>query len=406
LHILSKAWIVIMKKTILFVILILIGCNSRTQDSRNGQTIEEILQLPEEDIDVGIASLVLAKEFYPEMDIDFFLCSFDSLADRFNKSFGQYTDPDQRIRALNTFLYKPGIWNKGITFSYDNDDLEARELNNRFINGYIATKKGPCITMPLLYVILGERLGWHIYPVLTPKHFFLRYVPEKPIPGFQGNIETTNGGGYFSDEQYQADLQIPKKAIENGTYLRNLSKKEYLASLLLISAVQHLENDNVEKGKEYLKLCMKYDSTLSLAYWNYAKIHLAEARKAEDESYSEQLKETISFCESLNIKLPKIQEAENKKSVKYSGIELSDKNMLGDLLTKITQTKGKEAIEELNNSLIKIREKYKPLILSKMEIYKENKEKAEQLGVVLEFSPEFLEKQAGSIEMFKEKGGY
>ncbi len=395
-----------MKKVILFVVLILIGCNLRTQNSYNNQTIEEILKLPEEKIDVGIASLVLAKEFYPEMNVDSFLHAFDSLASRFNKIFGEYTDPDQRIRALNTFLYKPGAWNKGGIFSYDNDDLEAKELNNRFINGYITTKKGSCITMPLLYVILGERLNWPIYPVLTPKHFFLRYIPEKQIPGFQKNIEATNGGSYVSDEQYQEDFQIPEKAIKNGVYLRTLTKKEYLASLLLINAVQHIENDNIEKGKKYLELCMKYDSTLSLAYWDYAQLHLDEARKLEDELYLEKLKETISYCKSLDIETPKIQEKENKKLMNYSQIETSDKNMLGDLLTKITQVNEKEVIEDLNNSLIKIREKYKPLILSKMEIYKENKEKAEQLGVVLTFSPEFLEKQAESIEMFKEKGGY
>ena len=395
-----------MKKAFLFVVLILIGCNLRNQNSYDNLTIEEILQLPDEEINIGIASLVMAKEFYPDMDIDFFIHSFDSLANRFNKFFGQHTDPDQRIRALNTFLYKPGAWNKGRIFSYDNYDLEAEELNNRFINGYITTKKGSCITMPLLYVVLAERLDWPIYPVLTPKHFFMRYVPEKPIPGFQKNIEATNGGSYVSDEQYQEDFQIPEKAIKNGVYLRTLTKKEYLASLLLINAIQHLENNNIEKGKKYLELCMKYDSTLSLAYWDYAQLHLDEAQKLEDELYLEKLKETISYCESLNIKTPKIQETENKKSLEYSGIELSDKNILGDLLTKITQTNKKEVVEELNNSLIKIREKYKPLILSKMEIYKENKEKAEQLGVVLAFSSEFLEKQAGSIEMFKEKGGY
>jgi len=395
-----------MKKTILFIVLILIGCNSRTQDSYENLTIEEILQLPEENIDVGIASLVLAKEFYPEMNVDFFIHSFDSLANRFNKFFGQHTDPDQRIRALNTFLYKPGAWNKGRIFSYDNNDLEAEELNNRFINGYITTKKGSCITMPLLYVILAERLDWPIYPVLTPKHFFLRYVPEKSNAGFQGNIEATNGGGYFPDKQYQADLKIPEMAIKNGVYLRTLTKKEYLASLLLINAVQHLENDNIEKGKRYLGLCIKYDSTLSLSYWDYAQIHLDEARNLEDELYLEKLKETISYCKTLNIKTPEIQEVEKGKNSEYLKADSSIANQLDILLTKISGTNEEEVVEELNNSLIKIREKYKPLILSKIEIYKENKEKAEQLGVVLAFSPEFLEKQAESIEMFKEKGGY
>ncbi len=395
-----------MKKAILFSILILISCNYRSHNHYDNLTIEKILQLPEEEIDIGVASLVMAKEFYPDMDIDYFLNSFDSLVNGFHKFFGEYTDPDQRIRALNSFLYKPGAWNKGRIFSYDNEDLEAKKLDNCFINGYILTKKGSCITMPLLHVILGEKLDWPIYPVLAPKHFFVRYIPEKPIPGFQENIDATVGGGYVPDERYQTDFQIPEKAIENGVYLRTLTKKECLASLLLINAVKHLENENIEKGKRYLRLCMKYDSTLSLAYLNYAKVHLAEARKAEEEGYFEQLKETAPYYDSLYIKLPKYKEVTHAKLMGYLKTDPCDKRPFENLLTEIFQKKEKDVAEKLYNSVIKIKEKYEPLMLSKLEIYNKNKEKAEELGVVLEFSQEFLEKQAKSIKEFEEKGGY
>ncbi len=115
---------------------------SYSQSSYTGQSVENIFDLPEEEINIGVASLILAKEFYPNMNVEFFLYSFNFMAQRFNKVFGQYENPDDRVRALNTYFYKPGHWNDGITFSYDDEDLHVTKLSNRFINGYIASKKG------------------------------------------------------------------------------------------------------------------------------------------------------------------------------------------------------------------------------------------------------------------------
>ena len=89
---------------------------------------------------------------------------------------------------MNTYLYRKGWWNDSIAFTYDLDDLEASKKENQFLNGYLATKKGSCITMPMLHLVLADRLGWPVYPVLTPKHYFCRYIE----PGFEeNNIEAT-----------------------------------------------------------------------------------------------------------------------------------------------------------------------------------------------------------------------
>jgi regulator of sirC expression with transglutaminase-like and TPR domain len=392
-----------------------------SQSSYTGQAVEDIFELPEEEINIGVASLVLAKEFYPNMNVDFFLYAFDYMAQRFNSVFGHIKDPDERVRALNTYFYRPGYWNDGITFSYDDDDLNVRKLSNRFINGYIATKKGSCITMPLLYVIIGERLGWPIYPVRSAKHFFVRYIPNEPTFNFQQNIEATNGGSYISNNQYQLDVGLPDKAIKNGVYLRTLSKKEYLASLLLVNANQHLENNNIEKAKKYLRIAMKYDSTLSSAYWNYALIHLAEARRLEEELYYEQQTEISYYqVQAMNKK--------NRQEINPNRFKPKQKNIMDFLKIKepqkanfgsfgqnipsknnekefsqnrnISLTSNQRA--ELQFLLISIEEKYKPKILAKLDVYRKYKNKAEELGIVTQYPLEFFIKQSERLKKFKE----
>ncbi len=413
--------VILMKLVQIIFWVIYIGSSSFSQSSYTGQTIEDIFVIPEEEITIGVASLIFAKEFYPNMNIDFFLYSFDYMAQKFNDAFGHIENPDDRVRALNTYFYKPGYWNDGITFSYDDDDLQVIKLSNRFINGYIATKKGSCITMPLLYVIMGERLGWPIYPVRSAKHFFVRYIPEELTVNFEQNIETTNGGAFISDEQYKLDIQIPDNAIKNGVYLRTLSKKEYLASLLLVNANQHLENNNIESAKKYLQIAIQYDSTLSSAYWNYALIHFAEARKLEEELYYEQQTE-IAFYEvtALNKKKSDLNPNHNKLKQKnimdFLKIETPEKTTFETFDQMIPETKERNSTPrqdvvlnpnqriELQTFLLAIEEKYKATILGKLAVYRAYKKKAEDLGIVKEYPLQFFIKQSESLKKFKEKG--
>lgn len=410
-------------KLVTTVFLIIFMCGfSFPQSSYTGQTVENLFDLPEEEINIGVASLVMAKEFYPNLNIDFFLYSFDYMAQRFNEVFGQYKNPDERVRALNTYFYKSGYWNDGITFSYDDEDLHVTKLSNRFINGYIASKNGSCITMPLLYVIIGERLGWPIYPVRSAKHFFVRYIPDELSLNFEQNIETTNGGSFISNDQYKLDVQIPDKAIENGVYLRTLSKKEYLASLILINANQHLENNNIETAKKYLRIAIQYDSTFSSAYWNYALIHFAEARKLEEELYYEQQAEITYYeIQAMNTKNqdinPNLSKPEQKNIMDFLKVETPKKanfqqigqNNLKEDNTKNTTPNKKISLNsnqqaELQSSLDAIEEKYKPKILAKLATYRVYKNKAEELGIVKKYPLEFFIKQSESLKKFKEKG--
>lgn len=413
-----------MKKFAAICILVIALCNdSNAQKNYTKQTIEEILELKEEKINLSMATLVLAKEFYPSLRVNEFLNIIDYLTDRFKYYFGKYDEPEKRIRALNTFLYQKGYWNDSIVFCYDDDDLHVTKLGNKYINGYLATRKGSCITMPMLYVLLGEKLGYPIYPVRSAKHFFVRYTAEKSKKNFQQNIEATNGGGYITDAQYKEDVLIPNNAVKNGVYLRTLTKKEYIASLLLINANEYLKQKNIEKAKHYLQLAVKYDSTFSSAYWNYGLTAFGEARQLEEKLYNEKQMLLSKDADLYQIAKNKPMSEHNvpqhnpTSSFKnFTTLIPHLNNLLSNSKIEVNTPKALpskidvniESISqtELRNQIKSIEEKYKPLILAKIKEYKEYTQKAEQLGIVHKFPLEFFEKQIESINQFKRKGGY
>ncbi len=385
-----------------FIILVIFNNRSFSQTFYDSTiTIERILAMPEDSIDIGLTDLVLAKDFYPDLKIKSFLYTFSYMAHRFNYFFGQFTDPDQRIRALNTFIYRKGYWNDSISFHYDDNDLHVTKLSNKFINGYIATKKGSCITMPMLYVILGERLGFPIYASRLPYHFFVRYLPEQEIPKFHENVEATNGGSYVSNKRYQKDLLVPDKAIKNGVYLRTLTKKEYIASLLLINSNEWIVRKNLDKAKYYLELSMKYDSTFSSAYMNYAVIHLEEAMVLEQKMNEERQSE-INFytiydrSRNRNQTNPSykpanlLQQTYKIPEPDLSAFQIQVVDNLSNIKNQISSNTLQQASSpqqlpvdpDLSMSLAEITTRYVSLINAKLIVYEKYKQKAEDLGIV------------------------
>ena len=395
------------------------------QTEYTGQTIEEIFALPDEEIDLGIACLVLAKDAYPNMKVEVFDNILDYMANQINMLMQGNTHPEARIAMMNTYLYRPGWWNDSLTFTYDLDDLEAAKKDNQFLNGYLATRLGSCITMPMLHLVLADRLGWPIQAVRSPKHFFARYMDESLK---DKNIEATCGGAFISDQRYVTDVEIPEKAIKNGVYLRTLSKKEYIASLLLSNARHfHERESNLEKAMYYLHLAVSIDSTLSSGFWNLGITYRLFAKKLEKQMISEmngaymvhkaeltamqqrRFNESLSKPNVYSVKLPEPP----KPSLMPQGWKPPSTFPLQTPSqpyhrTPTQQEKQLPAIKqrELQGEINVIRARYIPQIEEALARSDWCKRKAEDLGIVHKFPEGFFLRQAKSIEEFKKTGNY
>jgi regulator of sirC expression with transglutaminase-like and TPR domain len=210
--------------------------------------IDKFLSLNEKDIDIGIAALTLAKGIHPDLDIKTYSEKIDALAAGARILTKGSTDPDYRIRALNTFLYKY------VGIKYDESDPNAKKLQNRYLNGLLDTNMGSCVTMPILYLAIAQQLGYPVYPVSVPRHFILRYVDPKLK---KQNIETTGGGGYVPDEEYTEVLQISKTGIKNGAYLRTMTYREFFADLVAEAAVDYGMRGDYIKAIRYMEKAIK-----------------------------------------------------------------------------------------------------------------------------------------------------
>lgn len=235
--------------------------------------IKNLSTLPENKIDIGYAALILAKEIFPQINIAAYSAKIDEIVVGVEKITKGSDNPDFRIRALNTYLYK--IYG----LQYNKSDPYVKEDKNRFINGVLDTKKGSCASMPLLYLSVAQRLGYPVYPVTAPQHVFLRYEDPKLE---MKNIEATNGGGYSPDDEYQATLQVSSDALDHGIYLRTLTYREFLGILIEQNGIYWSMHGNNERGIEYLETAIKLNPRAADSIRSLGIAYKIESKKVKE----------------------------------------------------------------------------------------------------------------------------
>lgn len=249
--------------------------------------IDRLRWLSEAKIDIGLAALTLAQEFSPALDVAAYSRKLDGLAAAVLSRLRGSTDPVERTLAMREVLFREG------GFHYDHHPSARTNQQNYLLDGLLDTKKGMCVTMPLMYVAVAQRLDYPVHAVCVPDHMFVRYV-HRDFPEL--NVETTSGGKYFTDADYIRRFGVNQTAIRAGSYMRPLSYREHLGQMITTNAFIYALNRNAPRCLEYLKTSLLLNprraetyEQLSAIYDGYRKVTTG----SESARYAEQSKEMM-----------------------------------------------------------------------------------------------------------------
>lgn len=160
-----------------------------------------------------------------------------------------------RMLAIKKYVYAPGAWNNYQPYQYDFDDPLGTKVANKLLPNYMKTQKGNCITMPFLFIILGDKLGIDVTASTAPLHVFVKFTDSK---GTTYNLETTSGANFARDAWYREQMPMTEQAIENGVYLQPLSRKETVAVMITVLAEHYMKENEYKKAWAISDLSLKY----------------------------------------------------------------------------------------------------------------------------------------------------
>lgn len=201
------------------------------------ERFSRMIHRPDESIDLGRGALLIAQEEYPDLEVGRYTRMLDDLALELQAWIGVAREPTEVIELMNRFFFEEK------TFSGNREDYYNPK--NSYLNEVLDSKQGIPITLSLLYLEVGRRVGLPLSGVGLPGHFLVRYRGEED----DFLIDPYNNGELLSREDCQQRLdQI------YGGILR--LRPEYLAPLprkaILVRILNNLKSVYVSR-QEYAK---------------------------------------------------------------------------------------------------------------------------------------------------------
>ena len=134
-----------------------------------GASLEAFAQALAQDdarIDLAQACLMIAQDAYPGLAVERYLGDIERLALRLRARTPSGADAEERVAALNEFLYEE------LGFRGNTDDYY--DPRNSYLNEVLDRRMGIPITLAVLYMALGRRVGLPLEGVSFPGHFLVR----------------------------------------------------------------------------------------------------------------------------------------------------------------------------------------------------------------------------------------
>lgn len=194
----------------------------------NVQHLAQLANPPKGTVDYAQVQEAIEKMANPAFDTAAFEAELNRWTALIQKRLPAHASPTQIMTAMGEVIYTPGSWNDQHPFTYDLSDPLAKNNATRFVSTYLKTRKGNCVSMPTLLLILGQKLGLTMTLAMAPEHEFARLQDTN---GRWINIEATTPNSW-SDEQYIQMLHITPRSMASGLYMRTLTPRETVAVML------------------------------------------------------------------------------------------------------------------------------------------------------------------------------
>lgn len=187
------------------------------------ERLQKLISQSESQINLAEAALLIAKDVYPSLDEGAYLQCLDNWAQTILRDYPSMSNLE-KIVALNQFLFERE--------GFVGQQQDYYDPQNSFLNKVIDRKTGIPITLSIIYLELGWRLGLSLEGVAFPGHFLVKFQHDNEtliLDPFAGGIAVEHDELFKRlEELYKSKDEI--KPVHH--YLSTASKKEILVRML------------------------------------------------------------------------------------------------------------------------------------------------------------------------------
>jgi regulator of sirC expression with transglutaminase-like and TPR domain len=201
------------------------------------QLFVDAVSAAENRLDLGRTTLLIAGEEYPGLDILRYVAKLEAMAAAVRPGVSTTDDPLRKIQHLNRYLFEER--------GFRGNTQEYYDPRNSFLNDVLDRRLGIPITLSVVYMEVGRRVGVPLQGIGMPGHFIMKYADV------EGDIyiDAFSKGRILSRSACEELLQdvFGEPVPFEETFLAPVSKKQILSRILMNLKAIYLHT------KDYLK---------------------------------------------------------------------------------------------------------------------------------------------------------
>ncbi len=185
----------------------------------NRELFEMTVRRPDGEIDLAAATLMVAREEYPNLEIERYLQQLDAMAREVQDRVGAERHPLTVAAGLARYLFGE--------LGFSGTVEEYFDPRASFLNDLIDRRRGIPISLSVLYMEVARRAGFAVAGVGLPGHFVVKLLH----PGGEVFVDPFGGGAVMTPEDCAARVrQIYDGAVEFQPYMLGAVTKRQILS--------------------------------------------------------------------------------------------------------------------------------------------------------------------------------
>jgi regulator of sirC expression with transglutaminase-like and TPR domain len=181
--------------------------------------------LCQENFSLAEACLLIAQDAYPDLDVVHYLARIDAFAAALKRRLSSDAFAEQKVTVLNRYLFDELGFSGNLGNYYD--------PRNSYLNQVLERRTGVPITLSILYMEIGQRLGLRFQGVSFPGHFLVKLR----VTGGQLVLDPFCGGEAQSEADLRARLAqvLPQREADTlplPQFLQAATSRQVLARVL------------------------------------------------------------------------------------------------------------------------------------------------------------------------------
>ena len=207
-----------------------------------------LVRRPRGEVSLIEAALEIARDEYPDLDVSVCMAELDRLEKRAEEADpGPESLPRARLAALNQVLFRDeGFHGEG--HEHMSDPRSA------YLNDTLERRTGLPITMSVIYLEIGRRIGLELAGVGLPGHFLVR-MREGESTLF---IDPFNGGAFLDEDGCRTLLRtVTEGRLDmQPEYLLPWSTSRILGRILQNLKATYVKNEDFRRARRVIDLVL------------------------------------------------------------------------------------------------------------------------------------------------------